>query len=326
MTKKKDKNKRQSGGGSPPGSDNPRMIHPIIIYPFHHPEDTTHLRALYHGLIRKLAKDEDTYHSPITVIDQKTYDENCLKPGFSDLWNNVIKAYSEIVFDRSVETCQRWLTGFGHAYEKSRQNDRTSDVYWLIPGDFYYATDTGQKALAEMKEIPTKVYKREQGCELCLGEIIAPPNSSKQLIDTYGTYGLLYNWFPVQAQVIAGITSKPRTEFFAIGHNYLHQVLTRRWYPYEQTLAILLFVMVGNGPVKTILNVELGKITDESESRDSLASAISQVERIERMLKLYWRELYAKHDTSWPDKFRKLDAQSQQIRGAAMVIFEQVLK
>jgi hypothetical protein len=266
------------------------------------------------------------YHRPITVMDRRTVDDNFHEKGFRDLLNNVIEAYSEIVFVRSVETCQRWLTGFGHANDKSRENQRTSDVYWLIPGDFYYASDTGKEALAKMKEIPRKVYEREEQCELCLGEITTPPNSSKQLIDTYGTYGLLYNWFPVQAQVIAGITTKPRTEFFAIGHSYLNQALRHRWYPYEQTLAILLHVMGGPTPARRILKVELGEITDEAESRDSLASAMSQVERIERMLKLYWREYYAKHDPNWPDKFRKLDIQSQQIRGAAMVIFEQVLK
>ena len=159
-----------------------------------------------------------------------------------------------------------------------------------------------------------------------MGEITIPSDSAKQLIDTYGTYGLLYNWFPAQAQGIAKITSKPRTEFFAIGHNYLRYALKRRWYPYEQTVVLLLHGMQGRNPVREIEKIELGEIEDEPQGRKSLAGAMQQIERTERVLKLYWRELYESQEPNWPDKFKKLDAQSEQIRGAAMVIFEQVLQ
>ncbi len=52
---------------------------------------------------------------------------------------------------------------------------------------------------------------------------------------------------------------------------------------------------------------------------------MQQVVRTERVLKLFWRENTEKRDTQWPEIFRKLDAQSEQIRGAALVILQNLL-
>jgi len=213
-----------------------------------------------------------------------------------------------------------WLSGLGYCFDNTKTE---ADVYWLIPGDFEYDGPTGGEVLENLALLPEKVFTGE--CELCLGEVDVSPNSSKQLIDTYGTYGLLYNWFPTEAQRIREKTDKPRTEFFAINHSYLRSVLNRRWYAYEQMIVILLHGMAGPRPTKDILNIELGRISDEEQGRDSLSSAMQQVERTERVLKLYWREMWEGR-AEWPDTFRKLDAQSEQIRGAALVIFERVLR
>jgi len=168
------------------------------------------------------------------------------------------------------------------------------------------------------------VYAGES--EFCIGEISVPLNSAKQLIDTYGTYGLLYNWFPAEAQGLRKLTDKPRSEFFAIGHDYLRTALiSQRWYAYEQTIVVLLQGMQGIRPMRAIKKLELGEITDEPTGRADLAGAMQQVERTERVLKLYWRELKAPQDPLWPEKFRVLDHQSEQIRAAAMVILQQIL-
>jgi hypothetical protein len=164
----------------------------------------------------------------------------------------------------------------------------------------------------------------ERDVHLSLGEIKVPLNSSKQLIDTYGTYGLLYNWFPVEAQGIRIITDKPRTEFFAISDSYLSYVLTKRWYAYEQTIVLLLQAMDGLQPARGIRKLELGEIYDEEQARSRLEGAMQQVERTERVLKLFWRERHSEN-RQWRDDFRRLDRQSEQVRGAAMVIFEQIL-
>lgn len=298
-----------------------RMIHPVIMYPFTHPKDLKHLAALYNDLIRRLNENDDDYCRPVTVVNQQTYHRNRTNPEFADFLENTVRAHSEVIHAWSVDTCQMWLTGFGSCYNNHKT---VSDVYWLIPGDFNYASDKGVQVLENLEELPRLVY--DGHCELALGEIKAAPNSSKQLIDTYGTYGLLYNWFPAQAQALREITDKPRTEFFAIGHAYLDLVMDRRWYGYEQTIVILLQGLEGRRVARRMRKLELGDILDEPQGRDTLASAMQQVERTERVLKLYWRELNEPQDPTWPDKFKRLDAQSEQIRGAALVILEQILR
>jgi len=296
------------------------MIHPIIIYPYNHPKDIKHITALYESLIAKLAADTQKYCKPVTVLNSQTYIRNQFNKGFDSFKKNTVEAYSQVLTTWSVDTCQMWLAGLGNSFDHKKT---ASDVYWLIPGDFNYAGKSGKKVLRKLEEIPDKVQRGE--CELCLGEIDVSPNSSKQLIDTYGTYGLLYNWFPTEAQRIREKTDKPRTEFFAINHPYLDLVLKRRWYAYEQMIVILLHGMAGPRPTRDIRKVPLGEISDEEQGRDSLASAMQQVERTERVLKLFWRETSEGRE-GWPDTFRKLDAQSEQIRGAALVIFERVLR
>lgn len=175
----------------------------------------------------------------------------------------------------------------------------------------------------KIKEIPEKILHNQ--LDMCVGEVKVPTNSSKQLIDTYGTYGLLYNWFPYEAQEIRKITDKPRTEFFAINHTFLREVLRHRWYAYEQTIVIFLH---GLDAKKRIDKVELGELEDQDQGRDSLAAAMQQVERTERVLKLVWRERNARRDTSnqWQTQFRVFDQRSEQIRGAALVILQNLLK
>jgi len=77
--------------------------------------------------------------------------------------------------------------------------------------------------------------------------------------------------------------------------------------------------------MRSIKKIPLGNLTDEPTGRNDLAGAMQQVERTERVLKLYWRELKGPQDPLWPEKFRVLDHQSEQIRGAAMVILQQIL-
>ncbi len=232
-----------------------------------------------------------------------------------------VEQQSTVLHAWSVDTCQMWLHGLGYAFD---QRTTVYDVYWLIPGDFDYAGSAGTRVLDTFEQIPDAVYSGE--AEFCIGEITVPLNSAKQLIDTYGTYGLLYNWFPAEAQGLRKITDKPRSEFFAIGHDYLKTALvSQRWYGYEQTIVILLQGMQGVRPMRTMKKVDLGEITDEPIGRGDLAGAMQQVERTERVLKLYWRELKAPQDPNWPEKFRVLDHQSEQIRAAAMVILQQIL-
>jgi hypothetical protein len=82
--------------------------------------------------------------------------------------------------------------------------------------------------------------------------------------------------------------------------------------------------MSGAQPNRGIRKVELGAIEDEEQGRSRLEGAMQQVERTERVLKLFWRERHI-DDRTWREDFRRLDAQSEQVRAAAMIIFEQIL-
>lgn len=311
----------QSNPGAKP------KIHPIIIYPYSQPNNYGDLTALYE-FVASLKNEPEKYEKPITVMNRQTYYTNA-RFKFNDDWNKefidfrekIVAENSRIVDAWSVDTCQMWLAGLGEAYDAKRTGE---DVYWLIPGDFNYGTyrnkEDGEPVFGKLKTLPDAVLNHEQ--DLCVGEITVSPSSSKQLIDIYGTYGLLYNWFPQEAQEIRRITDKPRTEFYAIRHSFLREVLRQRWYAYEQTIVILLHGVIGK---KRIAKVPLGDISDLPQGRESLAAAMQQVERTERVLKLFWRE-QNEQESDWPDRFRKLDAQSEQIRGAALVILQNLLR
>jgi hypothetical protein len=174
--------------------------------------------------------------------------------------------------------------------------------------------------LTKLYDIPNAVA---QGADLCIGQLQLHPNSSKQLIDTYGTYGLLFNWFPDEATEMRrrGI-ERPRSEFFAVHHRFLqHALVENRWFAYEQTIA---FLLQASG--REVATVTLGRVTDPSEARDSLTGALQQIERTERVLKVAWRDRKIKSRAAeWVREFRNLEGQSAQIIGAAMTVLENSL-
>lgn len=306
-------------------------IRPVIIYPFSQPRNLEGLRVLY-GELAALKKDV-RYLKPTTIINNQTRirctreDANPeLKSAFTVAMNEIVtKEVSYKTETWAVDTCALWQRGLGDAYEHSKYHKAIHDVFWLIPGDFNYATAPGRLAAAKMKRIPENILQGRY--QICLGEIQVPLNSAKQLIDTYGTYGLLYNWFPAEARGIRACTDKPRTEFFAISYEFLETILVEsRWFAYEQTLMVLLQNMKGREPVRKVGKVELGFITDDESTRSTLSSAIQQVERTERALKLFWREQAEREfRPNWQEEFRVLDAQSESVRTAAMVILRRLL-
>ena len=314
-----------------------KKIHPIIIYPFRQPQDLRGITELFDKINDLVVKEPDKYLPPVTIVNNQTKYRNSLafaggrlgNPGLVNSYQKAIQAIggkSTITYTWAVDTCAMWLRGFGDAFEQAYAVGNVNDIFWLIPGDFDYSTGAGQQALKTMPKIPNKIFDGEY--DICLGEIETDPNSSKHLIDRYGTFGLLYNWFPAEAQGIrARVTDKPRTEFFALSYPVLREALIHhRWYAYEQTLMILLQNMNGSEPGLGIGSVPLSKITDDASGRSSLPSAMQQVERTERALKVYWREKANNNNyINWQDEFRRLDAQSESIRSAAMTILRRTL-
>jgi hypothetical protein len=286
----------------------------VVIYPFRQPEDGTNLEQLYQ-LIARLNRQSETYARPLTVIDRKTHFANQENQTYREFRRKTVQRHSDVLDAWGVDTCQMWYSGLGAAFEKGRPED----VYWLIPGDFNYGSAIGREVLGRLHDLPEICLELQQ--DLCIGEIATDHNNSKQLIDTYGTFALLYTWFPVEAQIIREYTERPRSEFFAIRHEFLREVLRHRWYAYEQTVVLLLHAVFDR---KRISRFFVGNISDLPEGRESLASAWQQVERTERVLKTIWRERN-QSKRGWIERYRNLESQSEQVRRTALVILQNLL-
>ncbi len=259
--------------------------------------------------------EKDKYARPITVIDRKTHYAMEQDKSFLEFRKKTVAKHSDILDAWCVDTCQMWYSGLGMAFERGAP----ADAYWLIPGDFNYGTTVGQEVLGRLHDLPEIIEELDQ--DLCIGEIATDHNNSKQLIDTYGTFALLYNWFPAEAEEIRQFTERPRSEFFAIRHNFLGQALQQRWYAYEQTVVMLLQAAFDK---KRISRFFVGNISDLPEGRESLNSAMQQVERTERVLKTVWRERN-ENRPGWIEAYRTLEIQSEQVLRTALVILQNLL-
>src|SRR5207249_2177764 len=289
-------------------------IHPVVIYPFRQPGHYSDLEELYR-LIARLDSDKDTYARPITVLDRKTHFAMEGNKSFFEFRRDTVARHSDVLDAWCVDTCQMWCSGLGLAFEKGG----SEDVYWLIPGDFNYGTAVGREVLGRLHDLPEICVELQQ--DICIGEISTDHNNSKQLIDTYGTFALLYNWFPQEAQEIRQYTERPRSEFFAIRHSFLREVLRQRWYAYEQTVVMLLQAVFTN---KHMSRFFVGNISDLPEGRETFAAATQQVERTERVLKSIWRERN-QPKSGWAERYRVLESQSEQVRRTATIILQNLL-
>ena len=289
-------------------------IHPVVIYPFKPPEDYSDLTELY-KLIARLDAAKNKYRRPITVMDRKTGAALEHNQHFLEFRKDVVARSSDILDAWCVDTCQMWYAGLGAAFERGK----AGDVYWLIPGDFNYGSHAGHEVLGRLHDLPEIILELDQ--DVCVGEIETDFNNPKHLIDTYGTFALLYNWFPAEAQEIRQYTEQPRSEFLAVRHEFLGEVLTRRWYPYEQTLVTLLRAVFRQRQISRFF---VGNISDLPEGRESLASALQQVERTERVLKTLWRDRH-EADPDWVQRYRELEAHSERVRRTALTILQNLL-
>lgn len=289
-------------------------IHPVVIYPFRQPNDYEDLRQLY-GLIARLASEPEIYARPITVMDRKTHFANAGQKRFADFRTKTVVASSDVLDAWCVDTCQMWYSGLGMAFERGGPDD----IYWLIPGDFNYGSNVGHEVLGRLHDLPEICNELQQ--DICVGEIATDHNNPKQIIDTYGTFALLYNWFPKEGREIREYTERPRSEFFAMRHAFLGEMLNRRWYTYEQTVVSLLHAVFDQ---KRISRFFVGHVSDLPEGRESLNSAMQQIDRTERVLKSLWRERH-QGSTNWIEQFRELEAKSDQVRRTALTILENLL-
>lgn len=266
-------------------------------------------------MVARLDGAKDQFARPITVVDRKTHYSQAGNQAYQNFRTEVVARHSDIVDAWCVDTCQMWYSGLGQAFERGS----AEDVYWLIPGDFNYGSPAGQRVLGRLHDLPEICLELSQ--DVCIGEIATNHGHSKQLIDTYGTFALLYNWFPVEAPQIRDLTERPRSEFLAVRHGFLRELLCQRWYAYEQTVVMLLKAVASR---KRISRFYVGEISDLPEGRESFASAMQQVERTERVLKTVWREQNLQRP-EWLQEYQDLENQSEPIRRAALTILRNLL-
>jgi len=191
----------------------------------------------------------------------------------------------EVVQTWSVDTCQTWLAGWGYVLDNYPQAERLVQV----PGDIDYVHEdvSFYDNLGSFIETPNS--------DIAIGDFITGDKySAKSLVDTYGTYSLLANWFPKISQGIRSLPlNRPRSEFLNIKTSVLHDLLiNNRNFAYEQTLNFLIKCWsYDKAKWKYDLSVfPLGTLSDNKSFRD-YRGCIDQIERIERMLSLLWREI-----------------------------------
>ena len=68
----------------------------------------------------------------------------------------------------------------------------------------------------------------------------------------------------------------------------------------------------------------VGNISDLPQGRETLASAVQQVERTERVLKTLWRE-HNRPKPGWIERYRILENQSEQVRRTAITVLQNLL-
>ena len=191
----------------------------------------------------------------------------------------------EVVQTWSVDTCQTWLAGWGHVLDHYPEAERIVQ----IPGDIDYVNEDVEfyDNLGGFIETTSS--------DITIGDFgTGDKYSAKSLVDTYGTYSLLANWFPDISQSIRSLPlHRPRSEFLNIKTSVLRDLLiNNRNFAYEQTLNFLIKCW-SYDETKWRYNISispLGSLSDNKSFRD-YRGCIDQIERIERMLSLLWREI-----------------------------------
>ncbi len=229
----------------------------------------------------------------------------------------------------SVDTCQMWLTGWGYVIDKYKEKENVERIV-LLPGDID-AVGIGEqkdKFFSRLEEF----ISFSTPWDIIIGDFTTTGRfNAKDLIDQYGTYALMANWFPEIVQKTLKLPlNRPRSEFLNIKIDVLQALLAQRKFAYEQTLNILIqaWDFQSRGWKYKIHIHDLGNFTDDSGIRRYM-ECVNQIERTERMLKLLWREKNEPSDTlkyqKFIDQYHNLDLISTAIRENSRIIIRNLL-
>ena len=238
----------------------------------------------------------------------------------------------EVVQTWSVDTCQTWYAGWGYTLDNYPQTERIVQ----IPGDIDYVHED-----VEFYEHLGDFIKATSS-DIAIGDFgTGDKYSAKSLVDTYGTYSLLANWFPQVSKSIRILPlNRPRSEFLNIKTSVLCQLLiNNKSFAYEQTLNFLIKSWdYDKEKWKYNISVSaLGTLSDDKSFRDYRGS-IDQIERIERMLSLLWREIkepkreksasnkkFEEQYTDFSNEYDTLRAKSNRIMETARITLRALL-
>jgi len=251
---------------------------PVIIFPFLGYENNKKCEWYFWWTVDR-CKEIDP--KPIVMLPRDTVIRGDAASFVNDERYNTL----EVVQTWSVDTCQTWLAGWGHVLDNYPQAERIVQ----IPGDIDYVNEDVDfyDNLKSFIEITSS--------DIAIGDFgTGDKFSAKSLVDTYGTYSLLANWFPEISQSIRSLPlHRPRSEFLNIKTSVLQELLiNNKNFAYEQTLNFLIKCWDFDEK-KWRYNISispLGSLSDNKSFRD-YRGCIDQIERIERILSLLWREI-----------------------------------
>lgn len=253
-------------------------IKPVIIFPYRGYENNKQNEWYFWWTVES-CKEIDS--KPIVVLPRDTV----IRGDAVSFTKDERYKSLEVVQTWSVDTCQTWLAGWGYVLDNYPDAERIVQ----LPGDIDYVNDD-----VEFYD-NLKNFIVTTSSDISIGDFgTGDKYSAKSLVDTYGTYTLLANWFPEISQGIKSLPlHRPRSEFLNIKTSILRDhLINNRSFAYEQTLNFLVkFWNYDESKWKYNISISpLGSLSDNKSIRD-YRSCIDQIERIERMLSLLWREI-----------------------------------
>ncbi len=251
---------------------------PVIIFPYRGYENNKQCEWYFWWTVDR-CKEIDP--RPIVMLPKNTV----LKQDAASFLKDERYKTLEVIQTWSVDTCQTWLAGWGYVLDHYPQAERIVQ----LPGDLDYV-DEDVEFYDNLKD-----FIEITDADIAIGDFgTGDQYSAKSLVDTYGTYSLLANWFPEISQSIRSLPlNRPRSEFLNIKTSVLRDLLIKnRTFAYEQTLNFLITCWnYEEAKWRYKISISpLGSLSDNKSFRD-YRGCIDQIERIERMLSLLWREI-----------------------------------
>ena len=298
---------------------------PIIIFPYRGYEHNEQCKWYFWWTVER-CKEIDP--RPIVVLPRSTVIREDAASFIKDERYETL----EVIQTWSVDTCQTWLAGWGHVLDNYPQAERIVQ----LPGDLDYVSED----VAFYDNL--KSFLEITSSDIAIGDFgTGDKYSAKSLVDTYGSYPLLANWFPEISQSIRSLPlHRLRSEFLNIKTSVLRDLLiNHRTFAYEQTLNFLIKCW-DYDKTKWRYDISispLGSLSDNKSFRD-YRSCVDQIERIERMLSLLWREIrepkknadvsdkkFEEQYTVFSDEYDKLRTKSKGIMETARTTLRTLL-